>query len=167
MGELLIVLLYFGGPIVLLAVAFFAGNSIAKKHNKRMEDRQQVVAHIRYTDLKRYIHPHTGSPPPELLCAEVTLGIDHFRGFLGKLKNIFGGEVISYQKTLDRARREAILQIIELAHAAGMNAVANLRVEFVDISGNANRTKKASMVTILAYGTGYCSKQDAQDPIAV
>ncbi|MEX2607417.1 MAG: heavy metal-binding domain-containing protein [Kiritimatiellia bacterium] len=166
MGDLFIVLIYFIGPLFLLVIAFFAGNSIARTHNKRMEERQQVVAHIRSTDLKSYIHPQLGSVTPELLCAEVTLGIDHFRGFLGNLKNIFGGEVKSYQKTLDRARREAILQVIELAHAAGMNAVANLRVEFVDISGNANMAKKASMVTILAYGTGYCSKQDAQDPIA-
>ncbi|MDA3874193.1 MAG: heavy metal-binding domain-containing protein [Kiritimatiellae bacterium] len=166
MADLLIALLYFGGPLFLLVIAFFAGNSIARKHTKRMEERQQVVAHIRSTDLKSYIRPQSGGPDPALLCAEVTLGIDHFRGFLGKLKNIFGGEVKSYQKTLDRARREAMLQVIEQAHSAGMNAVANLRVEFVDISGNANMAKKASMVTILAYGTGYCSEKDAQDPIA-
>lgn len=166
MEEIIIFLVYFGGPLFLLAIAFFAGNSIARAHNKRMEQRQQVVAHIRSTDLKRFIRPQPGSPVPALLCAEITLGIDHFRGFLGKLKNIFGGEVKSYQKTLDRARREAILQVIEQAHAAGMNAVANLRVEFVDISGNANMAKKASMVTILAYGTGYCSEKDAHDPIA-
>lgn len=166
MGDLIIVLIYFGGPLFMLGIAFFAGNSIAKKHNKRMEDRQLVVAHIRTTDLRSFIHPQSGSAPPELLCAEITLGIDHFRGFLGKLKNIFGGEVKSYQMTLDRARREAILQVVEQAHAAGMNAVANLRLEFVDISGNANMAKKASMVTILAYGTGYRSNQDAHDPIA-
>lgn len=166
MADLIIVFIYFGGPLLLLVIAFFAGNGIARRHNQQLEDRQRQVAHIRSTDLKVFIRPETGGPDPALLCAEVTLGIDHFRGFLGKLKNIFGGEVKSYSKTLDRARREAILRVIEQAHAASMNAVANLRVEFVDISGNANMAKKASMVTILAYGTGYCSQKDAQDPIA-
>jgi uncharacterized protein YbjQ (UPF0145 family) len=164
--ELIIALFYFVGPLFLLGFAYFMGNAIARKHEKSLQERHQTVAHIRSTDLKRYVRPQSGGIPPALFCAEVTLGIDHFRGFLGKLKNIFGGDVKSYQKTLDRARREAILRVIEQVHAAGMNAVANLRVDFVDISGNATRANKASMVTILAYGTGYCSEKDAQDPIA-
>lgn len=73
------------------------------------------------------------------------------------MKNIFGGEVKSYQATLDRARREAILRIMEEAHANGFQAVANLRIAFVDISGNATMAKKASMVTIQASATGYCT----------
>ncbi|MCC5849836.1 MAG: heavy metal-binding domain-containing protein [Verrucomicrobia bacterium] len=165
MSHLLLFLVYFVVPLLLLVIAFFGGNAIALNHNKRLEARQQLVDHIRITDLKGYIRPQPGRCTPGLFCAEITLGIDHFRGFLGKLKNILGGEVKSYEKTLDRARREAILQVMEQAHAAGMNAVTNLRLEFVDISGNANRAKKAAMVTIMAYGTGYCSEQDARDAI--
>ncbi len=141
-------------PLLILAVAFFSGNVIASRHEKRLSERQQTVAHIRTTDLNRFFKPDH-SIQANLCTAEVTLGIDHFRGFLGSLKNIFGGQIRSYQKTLDRARREALMQVIEQAHMTGYNAVANLRLEFVDISGKANMVKRASMVTIIAYGTAY------------
>lgn len=157
MGELIFLILYFGGPVLLLGLAFFAGNWIAKKHEKDMSLRLQAVAQITLTDLSSFQHPNPSGIPPQLLMAEVCLGIDHFRGFLGNLKNIFGGEVKSYQATLDRARREAILRILEEAHAKGFQAVANLRIGFADISGNTTRAKKASMVTIQASATGYCT----------
>lgn len=141
-------------PLLILAVAFFAGNVSASRHEKSLLERQETVAHIHTTDLNRFSQPDP-TIQANLFTAEVTLGIDHFRGFLGRLKNIFGGQIRSYQKTLDRARREALMRVIEQAHFAGYNAVANLRLEFVDISGKANRVKRASMVTIIAYGTGY------------
>lgn len=151
MIEILIVYFF---PLLFLAVAFFAGNFIGSRHEKRLAERQKTVSHIRTTDLNRFNNPDHAILA-NLFTAEVTLGIDHFRGFLGSLKNIFGGEVRSYQKTLDRARREALMQVVEQAHQAGYNAVANIRLEFVDISGKANMVRRASMVTIIAYGTGY------------
>lgn len=141
-------------PLLILVVAFLAGNRIASRHEKQLQIRQEAVAHIRTTDLNRFFE---ADPAVEacLCTAEVTLGIDYFRGFLGRLKNIFGGEVRSYQKTLDRARREAVMKVVEQADQAGYNALANLRLEFVDISGSANMSKRPAMVTILAYGTAY------------
>ncbi|MDF3128018.1 heavy metal-binding domain-containing protein [Kiritimatiellaeota bacterium B1221] len=141
-------------PLLILAVAFFSGNMIASRHEKSLSARQLILAHIRTTDLNRFFEPDHRIQA-QLFTAEITLGIDHFRGFLGSLKNIFGGQIRSYQKTLDRARREALMQVIEQSHSAGYNAVANLRLEFVDISGKANMAKRANMVTIIAYGTAY------------
>lgn len=146
-------------PLLILAVAFFAGNVISSRHDKQLRERQQQVGHIRTTDLNRFYKPDSGIQA-QMFTAEVTLGIDHFRGFLGSLKCIFGGQIRSYQKTLDRARREALMQVVEQAAATGYNAVANLRLEFVDISGKANMVKRASMVTIIAYGTGYTTLEE-------
>jgi uncharacterized protein YbjQ (UPF0145 family) len=143
----------------MLGLAFFAGNRIARRHETLMAKRQQALGNIQISDTAVYLNPDLSAPTPMMLHSEVTLGIDHFRGFLGNLKNIFGGEVKSYQATLDRARREAILQIQEQAAAHGHNAVANLRIAYVDVSGNATMTKKASMVTIQASGTGYRSAE--------
>ena len=157
MADLIFLIIYFGGPLLLLGLAFFAGNAIAKRHEKDMAQRRKAVAHMDVSDIAVFRNPALSAPAPMLLNSEVTLGIDHFRGFLGNLKNIFGGEVKSYQTTLDRARNEAILRLQEQALANGCNSVANLRVAFVDISGNTTMKKKASMVTIQASGTGYCS----------
>jgi len=158
-AEFIYVSVYFGGPLLLLGLAFFAGNAIAKRHENDMAERQKTVAHMDLSDIASFRKPKISGPPPLLLNSEVTLGIDHFRGFLGNLKNIFGGEVKSYQATLDRARKEAILRIQEQALAEGCNAVANLRVAFVDVSGNTTLKKKASMVTIQASATGYRSAE--------
>ena len=159
MADLVFLAIYFGGPLLMLGLAFFAGNAIAKRHEKDMDERNSALSHMQVSDISTYFNPDTTKTPPLLLHSEVTLGIDHFRGFLGNLKNIFGGEVRSYQATLDRARREAILRIKEEAHTHGFNAIANLRVAFVDVSGNATLKKKASMVTIQASATGYLSGQ--------
>ena len=157
MTEALIILAQFIVPLLFLGVAFFIGNFIAKRHDQPLKQRAEQVSHVYCSDLNQFASVNFQARHAMLICADVTLGIDHFRGFLGKLKNIFGGEVKSYQKTLDRARREAMMQLLEQTHAAVHNAIANLRMEFVDISGNANMAQKASMVTILAYGTAYTS----------
>lgn len=162
MEAILIFMLYIGLPALGLVGAFFAGNWIASRHEADLAARAKAVASIRMTDMKRLIDPVIGPCPPTLMTSEVVIGIDHFRGFLGKLKNIFGGEVRSYQSTLDRARREVIMRLLEQAHAHGYNALANLRVDFVDISGNAMMAQKASSVSIIASATAHHAGSSAQ-----
>lgn len=164
--TLFFLLFYIFLPVLLLLGAMFAGNFIAARHEADLRKRNATVAHIRATDTRMMLDAKAGVSPATLVTSEVTLGIDHFRGFLGKLKNIFGGEVRSYQTTLDRARREAVTRIMEQAHAKGFNAVANLRVDFADIGGNATMTQKAAMVTILAVGTAYHAETHATAPLA-
>ncbi len=152
---------YAGIPALGLLCAFLAGNWIAGRHEANLAQRSHAVAGIRMTDIKHMLDPVSGPQPPRLIVSEVTLGIDHFRGFLGKLKNIFGGEVRSYQATLDRARREVITRLLEEAYLEGFNAVANLRINFVDISGNATMAQKASAVSIIASGTAHYAATEA------
>ena len=142
-------------PLLLLAVAFLAGNVMNSRHEKSLLERQQNLSHIRTTDLDHLLDADPTGNPATLFTAEISLGVDHFRGALGSLKNIFGGEIRSYQQTLDRARREAILRLVEQADLAGFNAIANIRLEFADISGSAHMAKRPAMVTIMAYGTAY------------
>lgn len=142
-------------PAAVLLAAWIIGNLITAHHEESLKRRQEDVAHIRVTNMKTLIDSVAGDRPPALITGEVTMGIDHFRGFLGKLKNIFGGEVRSYQTTLDRARREVVMRLIEEAHKLGYDAVANMRIDFADISGNATRSQKASSVSILGSATAY------------
>lgn len=165
MEAAILFILYAVIPALGLLGAFFAGNWITGRHEADLAQRSQTVAGIRITDMKRMLDPTHGPQPPTLVVSEVTLGIDHFRGFLGKLKNIFGGEVRSYQATLDRARREVITRLLEQAHAEGFNAIANLRIDFVDISGNATLAQKASAVSIIASGTAHYAETSAQQRV--
>ena len=62
------------------------------------------------------------------------------------LRGLVGGEVKSYTKLLEDARREAIERLAENATAAGANAVTMMRFDSSEI-GN-------TMSEIVAYGTG-------------
>ena len=62
------------------------------------------------------------------------------------LKSLVGGEIRSYTKLLEDARRQAIDRLIETATAAGANAVVMMRFDSAEIG--------QTMSEIVAYGTG-------------
>ena len=57
--------------------------------------------------------------------------IDYFKRFLAGLRNIFGGTVRSYESLIDRARREAVLRMKEMAGDASV--IVNVRIETSNI----------------------------------
>jgi uncharacterized protein YbjQ (UPF0145 family) len=62
------------------------------------------------------------------------------------LKSLVGGEIRSYTKLLEDARREAIDRLVESATAAGANAVTMMRFDSSEMG--------QTMSEIVAYGTG-------------
>lgn len=60
-------------------------------------------------------------------------------------KNLVGGELRSYTKMLTEAREEALARMVEMAEAAGADAVVNTRFTTSQITGGA--------AELLAYGT--------------
>ena len=70
------------------------------------------------------------------------LGGNIAAGFRG----LVGGEVASYTKLLEDARRQAVDRLVQTATAAGANAVVMMRFDSSEI-GN-------TMSEIVAYGTG-------------
>jgi uncharacterized protein YbjQ (UPF0145 family) len=62
------------------------------------------------------------------------------------LKSLVGGEIRSYTKLLEDARREAIDRLVENATAAGANAVVMMRFDSSEMG--------QTMSEIVAYGTG-------------
>ena len=62
------------------------------------------------------------------------------------LKSLVGGEIRSYTKLLEDARREAIDRLVETATAAGANAVVMMRFDSSEMG--------QTMSEIVAYGTG-------------
>jgi uncharacterized protein YbjQ (UPF0145 family) len=86
--------------------------------------------------------------------AEAVIASDYLKTFLAGLRNIFGGEVGSYVTLATRARREALVRMMEQAHAQGYDALCNVRMDPADIGGNTAR-RGVPMVAILASGTAY------------
>ncbi len=92
-----------------------------------------------------------------LVTGNAVISLDYFKRFLAGLRNIFGGEVISYQSLIDRARREAILRMKREAGKADM--IINLRIETSSIGQNANRRNTVGSIEAIAYGTAIFLKK--------
>ena len=87
-----------------------------------------------------------------LIIAESVIGSDYLKSFLAKLRNIFGGEVRSFEIMVQRSRREALQRLVAQAREIGCNAVINVRMETADIGGGTG-TRKVPFAAILAWGT--------------
>ena len=82
-----------------------------------------------------------------LVLGQAVIASDYLKRFLARLRNIFGGEMRSYETLLTRARREAILRMLDRARTMGYDAVCNVRINTATIG--------RGMVEALASGTAY------------
>ena len=69
------------------------------------------------------------------------------KDFLAALRSIVGGEVRTYQRLLDRARREAMLRMASEADRVGATTIVNVRVDTSMIS------PALQVSEVIAYGT--------------
>ncbi len=152
--ELIEPLLQAGIPLFLLLLAWFTGRYAERRHYRSLSRREREMADMLVTDLKTFPGEVVPSRGGELVQGQAVIATDYLKSFLAKLRNIFGGEVKSYESLLQRARREAILRMMAQARGRGYNAVCNIRLTMSDIGGMAS-AKGAAMVEVLAWGTAY------------
>jgi uncharacterized protein YbjQ (UPF0145 family) len=152
MGDLIVLLFRL---LVLIPLGFICGRFSEKRHLRSLEEREGETSDFLVTDLKTFPMIADLSKTPEMLIGEVTIATDYFKTFAGSLKNFFGGEMRGFESLKTRARREAVLRILEQARAKGFNAVCNLRLETADIGGSTLSKKSAITVSILASATAY------------
>lgn len=158
MGELIELAINVGIFLCLFAVGLFAGRAAEKKHLRSLEEREKACAGFSVTDLRATPGCDPGVTP-ELVCGEATIASDYFKTFVSGLKNILGGNVPEFERLQMRARREAVLRMVETARGRGFDAVANLRITTADIGGNATGGKGLPMATVLVSGTAYARRK--------
>jgi len=139
---------------VLILLGLIVGGQNERKHFRSIRSRESRCRDMVISQIKTFPAAVHGPAPPKMMVAEVVIASDYLKSFLANLRNIFGGRVRSYQTLLERARREALLRIVERARAEGFNAVCNVRLETADVGG-ANAGRKVPMAAILASGTAY------------
>ena len=134
-----------GFTACLLLIGLFFGTRAQKKHIADLDVREAAMSHMIVTNLKTL--PATGNPPM-LVSGSVVIAFDYFRRFIAFFVMLVGGRITMYETMLDRARREALLRLLEQAHAAGSREVHNVRYQFSRVGD----TKKGG-AELLAYGT--------------
>ncbi|MDP9386520.1 MAG: YbjQ family protein, partial [Actinomycetota bacterium] len=75
-------------------------------------------------DLARFPGPTSRG---ELVVGHVVLGCDYGKQILARVRDVFGGEIRSFRRVLDRGRREALLRMQQQADALGSDLVVNVR----------------------------------------
>jgi len=139
------VLFQVGAVLALLVLTAITGGVIQRRHLAELARREAAGADLLGTNLKSF--PGALPEGGELLIGSVVIGVDHFRNFIAALNNLFGGRVRTYERALERARREAIARLRDRVRSAGYNAVGNVRLETAILG--------PGKVEAIAYGTGY------------
>lgn len=139
-------------PLLLLLGTYFIGNALERRHYRSIQAReaeQRGFPTITFQTLPQGW---------EVTACEVTKGsvvisVDYFKRFLAGLKALFGGRITSYEPLLDRARREALLRMIEEARSKGYDAVINVRLETSRLANTSSKRDSTAGVEMLAFGT--------------
>jgi uncharacterized protein YbjQ (UPF0145 family) len=146
-------------PLGLLAVAFFTGRRVERKHYQSIRAREQELRMLPAVTF-RQIPRAWAVDGIGVVSGSVVISVDYFKRFLAGLRTLVGGRIRGYETLLDRARREAILRCKEEARARGFQAVVNLRLETTRISRASRNSRATAGVEVIAFGTGLELRRD-------
>jgi uncharacterized protein YbjQ (UPF0145 family) len=134
----------------LIALGYVAGTIVEKRHYRSIARREAAFINLPAVTMKSPGYPPERIRSADMVYGSAVISIDYFKRFLAGLRNIFGGTIKSYETLIDRARREALLRMKEMAGDASV--IINVRFETATIGRTSNR-KGVGCVEVLAYGT--------------
>jgi uncharacterized protein YbjQ (UPF0145 family) len=135
---------------ILMGVGYTAGTIAEKRHYRSIRAREKALLRLPAVTTRTSHYSEAQIEAAELVLGSAVISVDFFKQFVATLRKIFGGTVHSYETLLDRARREAILRMKEVAGDAVV--IVNLRLETASI-GKKARKGNVSCVEAVAYGT--------------
>lgn len=145
--------------VFLILLGLIVGGMIERRHLADIRVRSEALRSMLVTDLKSFPLADAAQTSSALFVGEVAITGDYLKNFLAVLRNIFGGNIRSFESLLTRARDEARLRVMEQAARQGYNAICNLRYETADVAGRSEGGKnKLIAVAVIASATAYHAK---------
>jgi len=142
--------------ILLPVLGYLAGTWAEKRHYRSIEERESRYLHLPGVTMGNVEIGETDVEKAEMVYGSVVVSTDYFKRILAGLRNIFGGTVRSYETLTDRARREALLRMKEMA--AGASVIVNVRIETSAISKDVS--KGVACLEAIAYGTALTLREN-------
>lgn len=145
-------LLNIGLPLLALMLAYLVGTVIEKRHFARIRRREKQYHDYPVVTFET-MPADWIALDSTMVAGSIVVSLDYFKRVIAGLRGLVGGRVKTYEPLLDRARREALLRMVEQAREQGYDAVFNVRLEtsrLANASGEGNRTAGVEM---LAFGT--------------
>ena len=127
-SEKFSLLLNFGLPILLLIIAYMTGTYLEKRHFRSIRKRESDAQGFPVVSFDT-MPADWRAAESQLVAGSVVVSLDYFKRIIAGLRAIVGGRVKTYEPLLDRARREAMLRMIESARRDGYDGIFNVRLE--------------------------------------
>lgn len=150
--EQLNLLLTFGLPLLLLMVAYCIGTLLEKRHFESIRARESEYRSFPVVSFDK-LPDDWSAATSHLVSGSVVVSLDYFKRVIAGLRALVGGRVKTYEPLLDRARREAVLRMIEDARAQGYDGVFNVRLETSRLATGRRDGNGIAGVEMLAFGT--------------
>lgn len=148
-GELVALAINLGLPLILFLLGWIIGGQRERAHLRDLSRREALTAHVLRTDFRAY-GPADASAGAMLVTAEVVIAADYCKVFLAGLRKLLGGNLRAYETLMARARREAVLRLIEQARGRQFDALCCVRIESSNVGKGV-----MPMVAVLASATAY------------
>lgn len=150
-GQAIWYALVFGIPVGLLLIGYVFGTLIERRHFASIRNREATHRRFPVTTFEA-LPPDWQVRDCTLVSGNVVISLDHFKRLIASLRTLFGGRITTYEPLLDRARREALLRVIEQARRGGYDALINVRLETSHLANTRGENGTAG-IEILAFGT--------------
>lgn len=145
-------LLNFGLPILLLVFTYFVGSFLEARHFRDILKREEAVHGFPAVSFRAMPDDWQASSTA-LVTGSIVISLDYFKRVIAGLRGLVGGRIKTYEPLLERARREALLRMIESARQQGYDAVINVRLETSRLANARGDGKGTAGVEMLAFGT--------------
>ena len=145
-------LINIGITLGLLVGSYITGSILERRHFENIRRREEqhrqfpVVTFATIPDGWQVVSS-------DLVTGNVVVSLDYFKRFLASLRALVGGRIRSYEPLLERARREALLRMIESARSGGYHAIVNVRLETARLANSRGNGEGTAGVEMLAFGT--------------
>ena len=150
--EFLELMFSFGLTIVLLVLAYFVGTFIERRHFRSIRKREDEYLDFPVVTFDTMPKDWSASSST-LVSGSVVISLDYFKRVIAGLRSLVGGRIKTYEPLLDRARREAMLRMVEDARRDGYDAIFNVRLETSRLANSSGEGKRTAGVEMLAFGT--------------
>ncbi len=150
--ELLSMIANFGLPLLILMIAYFIGSYIERRHFRNIREREAKAKGFPVVSFDT-MPENWNASSSHLVTGSIVVSLDYFKRVIAGLRGLIGGRIKTYEPLLDRARREAVLRMIEEARLQGYDAIFNVRLETSRLANARRDGKGIAGVEMLAFGT--------------
>jgi uncharacterized protein YbjQ (UPF0145 family) len=141
--------------VTLMAVGFFAGRVIERRHYASIRLREKQYLDVQVF-MMRFPPDRISAQEAFLVTGTVVVSADYFKTFVAGLRNLFGGRFRADESLMERARREAILRLKSDARRKGAKLVVCVRFETTSITAG-----WAPSIEVFAFGTALIPAAEA------